>query len=242
MVFGAFLLLVMIMVAALPAVIAVEGLVLWRMLRQPAGKAFGLAARANLRALFWCIGLALIDSIAASYYVQTKSPFVPALIMLVPLFAFLWWIEHRAVARRVTELSLRQVAIATGAANLASYVLIVAAVLAFYPRHSITAAQVQISGAAVQLSNVKTAVAEYWQAHKRFPVDARDIGLGPPSGAYKVELRQGGLIAVRIVKAEHPDLQDRHVIVQPEVQADGTLRWRCFSPDIGQRLMPPGCR
>jgi hypothetical protein len=242
MYFGILFVLVAILVVSLPAVIVLEGLVLAGMLRQPVGRSMGLAARANLQSLLWCIGLGLIDLVFASGHVNTQPTFIPALVMLVPLFALLWWIEHRALASRLTEVASRQLAQATGVANLASYVLIVAAVFALYPRHSPTAARVQISEARGQASSARHAVDEYWEAHKQFPRDARALRLEPPAEPYHVELRQGGVIAVRIIKAQHPDLQDRHVFMQPDVQADGNLAWRCSSPDIPPRLLPASCR
>lgn len=244
---GYFMIALPIVVLALIPAIPLEALVLQAILRLSLQRALSLSLWANLQSTF--IGLVLGIAIDVLLMAGTGSAGPEptkgaATAMLVPLFLFSWWIEHRAIRRRATDLPGRRVALATGAANLLSYAAMLAFVwtTAFLPERSTMSTRAQVSEAVLAASGMKSSIAEFWERNKRFPTDSRELGSMPlESKTFRVTVESGGRISVQILMLRDPDIDGKRIILTP-VPGDGELRWNCSAPDIPPRLLPSACR
>lgn len=166
--------------------------------------------------------------------------------MLIPLFALSWWIEGRVV-RRAGECSKVAVAWAVGVANLLSYGAMIAyvqltpSVPEIAP--SYTTRTILYDGfRAAQV--LEPQVEAFWAVHRRFPVDAGELGnVGEPydtSREFGVRLEADGRIALRFHAPHHRHLDGKQIRLTPTppvVPEGGRLEWRCRSPDLHPELL-----
>jgi len=90
-------------------------------------------------------------------------------------------------------------------------------------------------------SSLRTPIHVFWETHKRFPADLKELGESASSGArYTVSLAANGRISVRINRPLR-DLQGKQVQVWPVIEGD-KLMWKCGSPDINPKYLPSACR
>ena len=239
-----------VLLALVPA-IPLEALVLAAILRVDYRRALSYSWRANVRSTIYGLGLGIAFDIAMMAGTGSSGPEptkAVATTVLIFMYFFSWWIEHRAIARLATEFSKSRIALATGAANLLSYTAMVVLVwvTAIYPERGAMTTRARVYEAMLASSGIKSAITEYWEANKRLPPDARGLeGALPESGKYRVAVNTGGRISVLIVMPDQPDIDGKHIVftpipdVSPGVEA---LRWECSAPEIKPKYLPATCR
>jgi hypothetical protein len=245
---GYLFLVVPLMVAALVAVVPAEAWVLSRVLRLRLGAAMRLSLRANLRSTLWVLGLAIAIDLALIAATGSMGPAptrAAAWAMLLPLFAFSWWIEHRTVKRSTgsadAESGTVPIAAATGAANLLSFALIGVIAGLLYPAHDLERSRALISEGIVAAGPLKAAVGEQWASLHSFPTARRELRFPQEAPKYRIALESSGRISIAFVAPEDAWLAEQRVLLIPSVQPEG-LRWQCSAPGLAPGYLPATCR
>ncbi len=249
---GFFMLAIPLVVLALIPAVILEGLVLSAILRLRKKQAFSLSLSANIRSTLYgfVLGIAIDFILVAGTGSAGPEPTKwAASVMLVPFFLFSWWIEHRVVARRETDIPRRKVVAATGAANVLSYagMLIFIWSTTLLPERPTMFARMQISGIVSEASSVQNAVTEFWEQNNRFPVDTKELGVAiPEHTAFSIALEKKGRVLVQIRMPNEPLVDNKYVILTPmpdtASSSDGRLKWKCGSEGIPLRYLPHQCR
>ena len=233
-----------VIVLALLPVIPVEAAILWRLLKLPVRRALYLSFVANLYSTF--AGAIISFPFDIGFGTMTGSSGVEftrvaVSIMLVPMFFITWWVEQRVIVSRLAEWPAPRVRRSAFAANLVSYIAMIAWALLFLPQYSATQSRAYTSEAILGAGSLKAAVQAFWENHKRFPADLKELGeVAASDGRHSAGLAANGRISVRINRPV-PDLQGRQVLVWPVVEGD-KLIWKCGSPDIEPKYLPSACR
>jgi Tfp pilus assembly major pilin PilA len=85
-----------------------------------------------------------------------------------------------------------------------------------------------ISEGVVLADGVKSAIAEYYQAHKHLPRDLGELGLSPPEGLYTQSVRvEGGVVVIAYKASAGTGLAGRTLRITPYASASGALAWQC---------------
>jgi hypothetical protein len=241
---GFFIPVLPVLVLGFALIVPVEAFVLRPLLKVPLRVAFTLSFWANLRSTLWGLGLGIaIDVVlvmlTGSAGLEPSGP--AAVIALIPLLFYTWWIEHRAIARRLTETSRGAIARASLAANLVSYALLGAGAWFIYPPYGTTNPRAHVSEAILSMAGLRTEVTEYWDAHRRFPTLAELRPL-PPNDKFELSLGRDGEISVRILKYPRAALEGKRIRLKPVVENGALKAWRCGSSEIEPRYLPSSCR
>ena len=234
---------------ALVPVIFIEAQVLSAILRLPFWPGVKLSARANIRSTLLGLPIALVVDLVLSLLAGGSAGFFPsrgsAVASLVPMLFVTWWIEHRAITRKLPEQPHKRIALATFAANALSYAALAAAVawMPFFKFYDQMAYREHVYIATHAVDPWQTKVSEYWQAHKRFPERPADIGLDAPEARRHVRgvtLGPGGRIVLELDFPQDPELDRKQLVYEPRVAGDG-LKWQCRAPGLNPRYVPPSC-
>jgi hypothetical protein len=241
---GFLMLTVPVILIALLPVIPLEAVLLQRLLSLPFKRALYLSFIANLWStlagsiLSFPFDLALGIATGSSGGEFTRGA---VSVMLVPMFFITWWLEYSILKKRLAEIAAPRLKRSTFAANLVSYIAMIACALIFLPEHGPTPSRAYTSEAILVASSLRTSIHAFWMEHKRFPSSLKELGeTAPPDKHYAVSLDANGRISVRINR-EVRELQGKHVVVWPVVEGD-KLEWKCGSPDIDVRYLRSTCR
>ena len=246
------------LIIALVPVIFIEAPVLSAVLRLPIQAGLRLSAAINVRSTLFGIVIALLVDIAlmASSGAMGHAPSrAIALVSLVPMFFVTWWIERRAVTRRLAEQSMTRAVLATLAANVLSYGVLVSAIAwhPFFKFYDQMGYRERIYGHIFRANDWKEGVDQYWQTHKRFPERAADIGLenspanrGMPAdpqrtGVPIVTLEPRGRLVFELYFPYDPEIDRKRLIYEPRLSG-AKLDWQCYTPDLPLQYAPSGCR
>ena len=249
---GYFMVALPLVVFALIPAVPLEGFVLRAVLGLRLQYAFLLSLGANGRSTLYGFLLAIIIDIVLMSVTGSAGPEptkAVATAMLAPFFLYSWWIEHRVIARRKTDLSRYQVATATGVANLLSYtgMLIFIWTTAFLPERPTMPARVQLSEAVKGASSIKADITDFWQQNNRFPADVSeldDVLYGDAD--FSIALGKEGRVLVQIHMPDEPLVDNKELVLTPlpdtASPGDSRLRWKCSSEEISPRFLPARCR
>lgn len=122
--------------------------------------------------------------------------------------------------------------------------ILAAIALSAYQDH---VARVQVSEGLSLAGGAKTSVATHYMARSTFPADNRDAGLALPgsiSSQYVQSVTVGngtGVIQVLYGNSANSRIQNLHLVLEPMAQ-DGSMQWRCSSPDLARKQLPSSCR
>lgn len=247
---GYFMVPMPVVVLALVPAIALEAWVLKALLGLGWKRGAILSLRANVVSTLYGLvaGLAL-DLLLAIGTGSSGFPWMRAgvAIMLVPWFAFSWWIEFRVVAKRLAELPRKAVRRATGAANTLTYALMMAFVFfgPLVPIRDVSYQRAQVTEAILKAHAARERVEQFWHAHRRLPDDPREVDLEAMQAddRFAVTLGRGGRISVEIRMPREPEIDGKHVELAPVADPGADkLRWLCGSRDLVIRYLPGGCR
>ena len=239
-----------IVVALLPAVL-IEAGVLWRLLPVAPRRALWLSFSANLRSSIWGVILAIgVDLVffglsGSAGPEPTKASGIAA---LVPLFFLTWRIEHRAVLRLEPDLPRARVALATGAANLLTYALMIAVIVLtqVLPEYPTMPVRARVSEALLLAGGARSAVNEYYEGKGGLPQSGGEAqysenaaNLGPYVSA--IEIRERGVVVITLAKHDNWPA-GREIRLTPAPDADAKkLNWKCRST-LPPKVLPPFCR
>lgn len=115
------------------------------------------------------------------------------------------------------------------------------------PAYQDHVARAQVSEGLSLAGGAKTSVATYYMARSTFPADNSDAGLALPgsiSSKYvkSVTIEDGtGVIQVLYGNSASNRIRNLHLILEPMTQ-DGSMQWRCSSPDLPTKHLPSSCR
>lgn len=162
------------------------------------------------------------------------------------MFFVTWWIERRAVIRRVPEQTSTRATLATLAANALSYILLFLAIawLPYFRDLDRMNYRSDMSEALLMSTPWREKVDQYWRKNKRFPERGADIGLTESQEGRRVRavaLETGGRIVILLKFPGDPEFSGMRLIYEPRVEGDA-LRWQCRSPDMPQKYLPVTCR
>ena len=119
------------------------------------------------------------------------------------------------------------------------------AVLVGWPAYRATQVRMQVQQAIARTAPARSAVAAYFAAHGRFPVDAAAAGVPadgqPGTGPAEQVTVDRGEIRLVFGATARAGLRGRHVRLTPAWQA-GRVTWRCRSTDLPQDALPATCR
>lgn len=235
---------------ALVPAIFVEAPVLAAILRVAFPRGLMLSVGANLRSTFFGIGIALVTDFLLMF-LSGGSGLPPSrgslMVSLVPMYFLTWWIEHRAIARKLPEAPRRQIVLATFAANTLSYVLLMVAIgwTPMFKTYDQMGYRDRLYWAVRAAVPLQSKVEEYWDQHKRLPERAADIGPAstePRRDVGTVTLDAGGKIFVELKFPDDPDLDRKQFILAPHVTEDKKIEWRCSAPGVPERFLPRACQ
>lgn len=110
------------------------------------------------------------------------------------------------------------------------------------PMRQDSQARQALEAAVTHANRASQAVGRYAASHRAFPRSLPDAGFGepPPSGVRQlaVDPENGELQVTMDIAA----LRGKRFHLQPTVEADGSVRWRCRHGDIPVRLLPKQCK
>jgi type IV pilus assembly protein PilA len=239
-----------IVVALLPAVLLEAG-VLWRLLPVTPRRALGLSLSANLRSSIWGVFLAIGVDLAFFGLSGSAGP-EPTKAMgiaaLVPLFFLTWRIEHRAVLRLEPDLSRARVALATGAANLLTYALMIAVIVLtpVLPEYPTMPVRARVGEVLVLAGGARSAVNDYYESKGRLPQNGGEAGFSESAanwGPYvsAIEIRERGVVVITLAKHDNwPAGSEIRLTPAPDADAK-KLSWKCRST-LPPKVLPSFCR
>jgi type IV pilus assembly protein PilA len=239
-----------IVVALLPAVLLEAG-VLWRMLPVAPRRALRLSFSANLRSSIWGVFLAIgIDLVffGLSESAGPEPTKASAIAALLPLFFLTWRIEHRAVLRLEPDLPRARVALATGAANLLTYALMIAVIMLtpVLPEYPTMPVRARVSEALVLARGARSAVNDYYESKGQLPQSSGEAGYSETTANWgslvsTIEVREQGVVVITLAKHDNWPAGSE-IRLTPAADADAKkLGWKCRST-LPPKYLPPNCR
>lgn len=237
-----------IFLALVPAIL-VEACLLASLLPVALRRALRLSLIANLQStllglvLGFAVDIALVTLSGSMGPDPNRASLIAALI---PMFFLTWWIEYKAIKRRVTELSRWRVAGASGVGNLVSYAAMIVCAWILLPAHGSFEINQRVNEAILAGSGARNAVEGYFQSTGRLPKSSDETGFArdtPPSIQLvsSIEITEKGVVLVRLTKNEYWP-EGGEIRFTPGVDAETkTLRWTCRST-LPRRGLPVRCR
>jgi Tfp pilus assembly protein PilE len=112
----------------------------------------------------------------------------------------------------------------------------------FVPQYGDYAGRAKMSEVVAALAGDRDAITRFYLEHKRLPKDAAEASLAPvPTKYIRARTYDASAAELRAVVQGIPGNEGKTVIMRAAIK-DGQTGWRCFSHDIADRDLPPGCR
>lgn len=230
---------IFVTVPALIPAIAVEAVVLGRMLGVGIGRALWLSFLANLTStvLGGAVAVALDMFLMGGGPEPGRGVFLTS---LVPMFFVSWWLERRVVRAMLPPDRMPRATRATLVANAVSYALMAIAVFLLVPVSMGGLTRSKVSAGIMALQAARTEIHENFTTQGVFPAP-RSIAAGVPELRSLNLERDGRLVAVFSIP-ESPDADGRRVVLEPRVEGKRIVEWVCFAPDMPRKYLPTHCR
>lgn len=115
------------------------------------------------------------------------------------------------------------------------------------PAYQDYVARAQISEGLSLAGGAKTGVSTHYMTRSSFPTGNHDAGLASPGSISSEHVKSvtignaDGVIEVLYGNTASSKIRNLHLLLEPVAQ-DGSMLWRCSSPDMASKHLPSSCR
>ncbi len=177
--------------------------------------------------------------------------------ILMPLFANRLYYGHaKAKIDKISSLNMSEAQVVQelarkGGTSWLGFIFVIIPIIGILAAITIPAYQdytsrAQVSEGLSLANGAKAAVVEYYNNNQVLPADNEAAGLAAPAsinGNYteSVEVADGDIIVTYGGEATYV-IGGGTLVLRPDIDAQGTVDWICFSPDLAPKHLPAACR